>query len=504
MVEARWWHRLGPPIAAFAVMLVLGVGARRAPTTRRASTPTSRPSTPAMGPTTRSRPISSSSPATPIATSATRRRPMPATPSPRPRSWPAIRPTSGVYVHSHGDFYGANDIQGFRDDGGDCSQAIVYATEIKKGRNGGANLVVMSTCHLGEAGQQRLRLDVRGLRHRAQAERPVGRRLPRSGVLPRLPGSGLDRRSAALRACLLRLRHARQEPRRRIQAGRWPPTRSASPPTRHGSGPTPTPVARRRSCPANCASEEPTMLVLSHQHRSPPFTPPAPPRPSSPPAPSLGLAVGIAARAETPPRSSSRRAAGRRHDASRLPTRSAIRGRAGAVAHDLGIPGPAGPPRRLASALDLRVVDEIGGHRPAMAGRMRSSAPMARPAQLRSVVRLDWIERRRPSARRPIAAAAEMPDGRPDWRSDGAHGRAERRLGRRHGRVARGLGCAGSTGTSRPATGLTVWVYRGGQLAALRRSETPHVATPTRWSGPERRSRPLAHGRCARAVSQAT
>ncbi len=63
----------------------------------------------------------------------------------------------GVYVHSHGDFYGSGDIQGFREDGGDCSQAVVYATEIKKarttpeGRLVGAKLVVMSTCHLAEA-----------------------------------------------------------------------------------------------------------------------------------------------------------------------------------------------------------------------------------------------------------------------------------------------------------------------------------------------------------------
>ena len=63
----------------------------------------------------------------------------------------------GAYVHSHGDFYGAGDIQGFRDDGGDCTQAVVYATEIRKaritsdGRLFGAKLVVMSTCHLAEA-----------------------------------------------------------------------------------------------------------------------------------------------------------------------------------------------------------------------------------------------------------------------------------------------------------------------------------------------------------------
>jgi len=57
----------------------------------------------------------------------------------------------GVYVHSHGDFYGAGQIQAFRADGGSCTQAIVYATEIKNARTKPANLVVMSTCHLAEA-----------------------------------------------------------------------------------------------------------------------------------------------------------------------------------------------------------------------------------------------------------------------------------------------------------------------------------------------------------------
>src|SRR3972149_3058246 len=87
MVETRWWHRLGPPLTALVLALTVGLA-------------------------------------------------------------PA---DSGVYVHSHGDFYGSGDIQGFRDDGGVCTQAIVYATEIKKGRTAPANLVVMSTCHLAEA-----------------------------------------------------------------------------------------------------------------------------------------------------------------------------------------------------------------------------------------------------------------------------------------------------------------------------------------------------------------
>jgi hypothetical protein len=55
-----------------------------------------------------------------------------------------------VYVHSHGDFYDGQ--AGFRADGGACSGAVVHATEIgaKRPASQQTNLVVMSTCHLGE------------------------------------------------------------------------------------------------------------------------------------------------------------------------------------------------------------------------------------------------------------------------------------------------------------------------------------------------------------------
>jgi hypothetical protein len=59
-----------------------------------------------------------------------------------------------IYVHSHGDQYYdpyPRQVQGFREDGGDCSQAIVYATDIAAARQGEVHLVVMSTCHLAEA-----------------------------------------------------------------------------------------------------------------------------------------------------------------------------------------------------------------------------------------------------------------------------------------------------------------------------------------------------------------
>lgn len=60
----------------------------------------------------------------------------------------------GAYVHSHGDRYYNPDgryYSGFRDDGGRCSGAVVYSKDIAAKRLGRqSNLVVMSTCFLGE------------------------------------------------------------------------------------------------------------------------------------------------------------------------------------------------------------------------------------------------------------------------------------------------------------------------------------------------------------------
>jgi len=61
----------------------------------------------------------------------------------------------GTYVHSHGDHYwyaaDGRRYAGFREDSGDCSQAVVYSKEIAAKRGGRpSNLVVMSMCHVGE------------------------------------------------------------------------------------------------------------------------------------------------------------------------------------------------------------------------------------------------------------------------------------------------------------------------------------------------------------------
>ena len=189
----------------------------------------------------------------------------------------------------------------------------------------------------------------------------------------------------------------------------------------------------------------------------------------------LGLAVGMAARADTP--------SGRRpgEPLSSPMTVSAtdaatIRGLARAVAHGLGIPGRPTAPRRTRLALDLRVVDEsevIDRH-----GRTRAVIRMdGETGELRSVVRLDWssaanrprvdrstaaAEARRQAGLAGLVAPPDAPSVGWDEAMDAWRVTWARRI---DGYVATG-------------DGLAVWVYRGGQLAALKRSETPHAATP--------------------------
>jgi hypothetical protein len=61
----------------------------------------------------------------------------------------------GYYVHSHGDYYwhaaDARRYTGFREDSGDCSQAVIYSKDIKAKRAGRqSNLVFISTCHASD------------------------------------------------------------------------------------------------------------------------------------------------------------------------------------------------------------------------------------------------------------------------------------------------------------------------------------------------------------------
>jgi len=59
------------------------------------------------------------------------------------------------YVHSHGDYYLNADgkrYSGFREDSGDCGQAVIFSKDIAAKRAGRqSNLVFISTCHNGES-----------------------------------------------------------------------------------------------------------------------------------------------------------------------------------------------------------------------------------------------------------------------------------------------------------------------------------------------------------------
>jgi hypothetical protein len=61
----------------------------------------------------------------------------------------------GYYVHSHGDFYLNADgrrYTGFREDSGDCDQAVVFSKDLKARRAGrSSNLVFLSACHGADA-----------------------------------------------------------------------------------------------------------------------------------------------------------------------------------------------------------------------------------------------------------------------------------------------------------------------------------------------------------------
>ncbi len=154
MVEVRWWHRLGPPLAALSLALAAAAGPVSAATyPASVYTNVTAFNTCDGTPDTISRSLKTLAQSAFVylgyastafeTTGFTKSRFLSRTPA-----------DQAVYVHSHGDQYYnpyPKQIQGFRDDGGDCTQAIVYATEVKSLRTFGAHLVLMSTCHLAEA-----------------------------------------------------------------------------------------------------------------------------------------------------------------------------------------------------------------------------------------------------------------------------------------------------------------------------------------------------------------
>ena len=163
--------------------------------------------------------------------------------------------------------------------------------------------------------------------------------------------------------------------------------------------------------------------------------------------------------------------------------RSETRARVGAIARRLGIPGRAAAPRRTYRALDLRVVDEteVTDRRGRTVAVIRTDGASR---ALRSVVRLDWTvdaDRSRVDrssadshARRHARLAGLTPPEVPaEVRWDDAMGAWRVDWGRR------------IDGFPAPGDGLTVWVHRGGQLAALRRAESGTAAAPFERIGPD-------------------
>jgi hypothetical protein len=163
--------------------------------------------------------------------------------------------------------------------------------------------------------------------------------------------------------------------------------------------------------------------------------------------------------------------------------RAHVLDRARALTGALGIPGEAAEPHRAFEALDRVVVDEVA----VRDGDGRATAVIRTDAgrgDVRSLVRLDWShdadralvdERTVPGHARHFAMLAGIttPDAPPDVAWDDAM-RAWRVS---WSRTIDGFPVAGD--------GLTVWVYRGGQLAALKRIETPAAAAPLVRVGPD-------------------
>lgn len=189
----------------------------------------------------------------------------------------------------------------------------------------------------------------------------------------------------------------------------------------------------------------------------------------------LGLTVGVGAQADSPQARRPGEALVEGMPMSRA-ERSRTRTRVVEIASGLGIPGRAASPKRSYHALDLRVVDEtdVTDRRGRTVAVIRTDGGTG---ALRSVVRLDWtaaadrprVDRataparaRRHARGAGLVAPASKPTVRWDDAMDAWRVEWQRRIGGHHA----------------VGDGLVVWVHRGGQLAALRRSETPAAAPP--------------------------
>jgi hypothetical protein len=195
----------------------------------------------------------------------------------------------------------------------------------------------------------------------------------------------------------------------------------------------------------------------------------------------VGLALGIGVRADTP---EGRRPGEPLVEALTISNAQRVRttDRVTTIAEGLGIRGRPATPRRTYQALDLRVVDETE-----LIDRRGRSIAVVRTdgstGALRSIVRLDWsADARRPRVDRSTAetharsqarlAGLTAPTTAPEVHWDDAIGAWRATWPRRiEGQQALG-------------DGLTVWIYPGGQLAALTRSETTAAEAPLERVGP--------------------
>jgi hypothetical protein len=158
------------------------------------------------------------------------------------------------------------------------------------------------------------------------------------------------------------------------------------------------------------------------------------------------------------------------------PDLTRVRNRAEGVARSVGIVGEAGTPRRRFEALDHAVFDEVAVNRPD--GRVLAVVRLdADRGEIRSLVPIGWTpddDRAQTSAATVPSAAARYAKAidisPPRATPEAAWDDAMHAWRVSWPRVIDGI--------EAPGEGLTVWVYRGGRLAALRRIETPAASAP--------------------------
>jgi hypothetical protein len=166
------------------------------------------------------------------------------------------------------------------------------------------------------------------------------------------------------------------------------------------------------------------------------------------------------------------------------PDMARVRNRAGSVARAVGIAGEAGVPHRKFEALDNAVIDEVALSRPD--GRVLAVLRLdADRGEIRSLVPIGWT----PDDDRARTSAASAPGVAARFAGAMGIAASPTRPGTEWDDAMHAWRVSWSRvidGIPAPGEGLTVWVYRGGRLAALRRIETPAASAPLLRLPPER------------------